>query len=84
VVTQVEFGVIPAEQWLQPSWIDEERASRAREAMVREGVKYGGSVTYVSFSTSFMIAVIKYFLHLKCADTGTCVASIPGSSIDIR
>ncbi|EGN95957.1 glycosyltransferase family 15 protein [Serpula lacrymans var. lacrymans S7.3] len=42
----VEFGLIPAEDWYQPDWIDEDRATKAREDMVRENVIYGGSVPY--------------------------------------
>ncbi|TRM59909.1 glycosyltransferase family 15 protein [Schizophyllum amplum] len=42
----VEFGLIPREDWVQPVWIDEERAAEARRKMVDEGVKYGGDVTY--------------------------------------
>jgi len=40
------YGLIPKEQWVQPDWIDEERATQAREKMVNERVIYGGSVPY--------------------------------------
>ncbi|KAK1221982.1 hypothetical protein PQX77_015199, partial [Marasmius sp. AFHP31] len=43
---RVEFGVIPKEQWNQPSWIDEEKASKARETMKAQKVKYGDNVQY--------------------------------------
>ncbi|KAH9946025.1 glycosyltransferase family 15 protein [Epithele typhae] len=43
---KVEFGLIPKEQWTQPSWIDEARASAARKDMVDHNVIYGGSVPY--------------------------------------
>ncbi|GBE81998.1 glycosyltransferase family 15 protein [Sparassis latifolia] len=43
---KVEFGLIPSDHWVQPSWIDEERASAARDEMVKNQVIYGGSVTY--------------------------------------
>ncbi|KAG1810446.1 nucleotide-diphospho-sugar transferase [Suillus plorans] len=31
----VEFGLIPSDHWHQPSWIDEERASKSRDDMIR-------------------------------------------------
>ncbi|KIK96800.1 glycosyltransferase family 15 protein [Paxillus rubicundulus Ve08.2h10] len=42
----VEFGLIPQDHWVQPSSIDETRASAAREDMVKNNVIYGGSVPY--------------------------------------
>ncbi|KAI0668151.1 nucleotide-diphospho-sugar transferase [Trametes maxima] len=42
----VSFGLIPSEDWYQPSWIDEEKASANRAQMVAENVIYGGSVSY--------------------------------------
>ncbi|KAI0776053.1 glycosyltransferase family 15 protein [Trametes elegans] len=42
----VSFGLIPAENWFQPDWIDEEKASAGRAQMVAENVVYGGSVSY--------------------------------------
>jgi alpha 1,2-mannosyltransferase len=39
---KVEFGLIPHDHWYQPSWIDEERAKKAREDMVNNNVIYGG------------------------------------------
>ncbi|KAF8590598.1 glycosyltransferase family 15 protein [Ramaria rubella] len=40
------YGLISKDQWLQPEWIDEERATKAREKMVADRVIYGGSVPY--------------------------------------
>ncbi|KAL1744191.1 glycosyltransferase family 15 protein [Schizophyllum fasciatum] len=40
--SSVEFGLIPRADWVQPDWIDEERAAAAREKMAEDGVKYGG------------------------------------------
>jgi len=40
------YGLIPKDQWVQPDWIDEDRASKAREKMVNDRVIYGGSVPY--------------------------------------
>ncbi|KAG1715703.1 hypothetical protein ID866_1466 [Astraeus odoratus] len=42
----VEFGLIPSEHWNQPDWIDEARATAAREDMMKNNVIYGGSVPY--------------------------------------
>ncbi|KAG2137867.1 glycosyltransferase family 15 protein [Suillus bovinus] len=42
----VEFGLIPPDHWHQPSWIDEDQASKSRDDMVRGNVIYGGSVSY--------------------------------------
>ncbi|THU89999.1 glycosyl transferase [Dendrothele bispora CBS 962.96] len=44
--SHIDFGVIPREHWYQPQWIDEEKASKARERMKMENVKYGDSVPY--------------------------------------
>lgn len=41
----VEYGVIPREDWVQPDWIDEEKASASRQKMQEEGVLYGDSVS---------------------------------------
>lgn len=42
----VSFGLIPRENWVQPDWIDEGRAAEGRTRLVRQGVIYGGSVSY--------------------------------------
>ncbi|KAF8894629.1 glycosyltransferase family 15 protein [Infundibulicybe gibba] len=42
----VEFGLIPADNWHQPSWIDEANATASREEMMRNNVIYGGNVPY--------------------------------------
>jgi alpha 1,2-mannosyltransferase len=41
--TTVQFGVIPSDHWHQPSWVDEDRASKSRDEMVRNNVIYGGT-----------------------------------------
>ncbi|KAI0367098.1 glycosyltransferase family 15 protein [Pilatotrama ljubarskyi] len=38
----VSFGRIPSEDWYQPKWIDEEKASAGRAQMEADGVVYGG------------------------------------------
>ena len=42
--SKVEFGLIPKEHWNQPDWIDEGKASKAREAMAKANVIYGGKL----------------------------------------
>ena len=42
----MHFGKIPREHWFQPGWIDEARASAARQKMVDDNIIYGGSVSY--------------------------------------
>ncbi|CAK5277907.1 unnamed protein product [Mycena citricolor] len=42
---RVEFGLVPPEDWYQPSWIDENKASAVRERM-KNTVLYGDSVSY--------------------------------------
>lgn len=39
---KIEFGLIPADMWQQPDWIDEGKATKSREAMVSNKVIYGG------------------------------------------
>ncbi|KAF9475371.1 glycosyltransferase family 15 protein [Pholiota conissans] len=46
VSSKVEFGLIPREHWYQPDWIDEKRASQARDRMQSENIVYGGSLSY--------------------------------------
>ena len=43
---EIKFGQIPHEHWFQPDWIDEEKATASRNAMVEQGTIYGGSVPY--------------------------------------
>jgi len=45
ISTKAEYGVIPHDHWFQPEWIDEERATAERTAMVKEKVIYGGNYT---------------------------------------
>ncbi|KAJ7752429.1 glycosyltransferase family 15 protein [Mycena maculata] len=42
----VSYGLVPKEHWVQPDWIDEDRATKGREQLVSENVIYGGSVSY--------------------------------------
>jgi len=39
---KVQFGLVPNDHWVQPAWIDETKASAAREQMIKDNVIYGG------------------------------------------
>ena len=39
---KVQFGLIPNDHWVQPAWIDESKATAAREDMIKNNVIYGG------------------------------------------
>jgi hypothetical protein len=39
---KMEFGLIPSEHWNQPDWIDEEKATAAREDMMSQNIIYAG------------------------------------------
>ncbi|KAJ6530310.1 glycosyltransferase family 15 protein [Mycena capillaripes] len=42
----VSYGVVPRDHWVQPDWIDEDKATKGRDKLVSENVIYGGSVSY--------------------------------------
>lgn len=42
----VQFGLIPDDNWFQPEWIDEEKATKSRERMTLHNVIYASSVPY--------------------------------------
>ncbi|KJA27199.1 glycosyltransferase family 15 protein [Hypholoma sublateritium FD-334 SS-4] len=44
--SQVQYGLIPKEHWVQPDHIDEAKATESRNQMVKDNVIYGGSVPY--------------------------------------
>ena len=50
----VTFGLIPQEHWYQPDWIDEAKATQAREKMVKNKVIYGGACS--NFATRMPVA----------------------------
>lgn len=52
---KVEFGLIPHDDWFQPSWINETKATEARNDMMKNQVIYGGKST--SFSPLFIVPV---------------------------
>lgn len=39
---KVDFGLIPHDNWYQPSWINETQATESRNEMVKNQVIYGG------------------------------------------
>lgn len=45
---KMEFGIIPKQHWVQPAWVDEDKAKKSRDKLSSEGVMYGGSLSYVS------------------------------------
>ncbi|KAH9856986.1 glycosyltransferase family 15 protein [Lenzites betulinus] len=71
--SKIEFGLIPKEDWIQPTWIDEERATAARKDMVQNNVIYGGSVPYRNmcrFNSGFfyrheLLAKYKYYWRVE-------------------
>ncbi|KAJ1958847.1 hypothetical protein GGI12_004641, partial [Dipsacomyces acuminosporus] len=44
--SNVTFALIPRDHWSIPDFIDEDRASKAREQMAANNVIYGGSLSY--------------------------------------
>jgi alpha 1,2-mannosyltransferase len=76
----VEFGLIPPAHWHQPDWIDEEKASAARETMANNNVIYGGSLPYRNmcrFNSGFffrheLLAKYKYYWRVEPDVTFFC------------
>jgi hypothetical protein len=89
--SKVEFGLVPAEHWNQPHWINETKASLARQRLLKNGVAYGGEfvMLIVKLSESFIIDIAQgafrasFFFDLDpifgysyiIEDIGTCVDS---------
>jgi hypothetical protein len=86
----VEFGLIPNDNWVQPSWIDEANATAARADMEKNNVIYGGET---SFSCKYIhLLKVVYIIrqrsvcspnirssislsHFVFVDIGICAAS---------
>ena len=51
---EVQFGLIPNDHWVQPNWINETKASAAREKMIKDNVIYGG-MSQASLSTFYLV-----------------------------
>ena len=83
----VEFGLIPHDDWFQPEWIDEDRATKARDDMVKNQVIYGGTchsriprrlfITLSPFQAACReFAFLRFRTALICRiATGICVVS---------
>ena len=39
----ITFALIPPQHWYQPDWVDEDKASRSRDAMVEQDIIYAGA-----------------------------------------
>lgn len=55
---KVTFGLVPAEHWSYPPWIDQSLAAEKRKELARKKVFYGGSESY-----RFMCRYFSGFLH---------------------
>ena len=53
----VHFGLIPHDHWYQPDWIDEEKATAARDEMVKNQVIYGGTSRRLSSRVALLTQV---------------------------
>jgi hypothetical protein len=59
----VQFGLIPRDHWYQPDWIDEKKATAAREDMIKNQVIYGGM--YFAIFTGMSPLIL--FLNIQVA-----------------
>jgi alpha 1,2-mannosyltransferase len=68
----VSFGLIPRETWVQPPWIDEERARKGRDILIKEGVIYGGKFTIDQIVFSFLPLKLQavFRAYLRAAHSG--------------
>lgn len=41
-----DLGLVPTDHWVEPSWIDEEKAAASRAVLEEKQVLYAGSVSY--------------------------------------
>ena len=85
----VQFGHITDDHWIQPSWINETKASAARDSMAKNGVIYGGilstlipcmSVNACNHNREPSVRAIPVKVEIACSrfpDIGICVASTP-------
>jgi hypothetical protein len=89
--SNVQFGLIPRDHWYQPDWIDETKATAAREDMIKNQVIYGGMyfAVYIGISppilvlniqvacrTSISIDYISASISRTSEGIGTCAVSI--------
>ena len=85
----VQFGLISEEHWKQPSWINETKASAARDSMAKNGVIYGGILSYLiqrmpvdtwNYNREPSVRVSPIKVEMVCStipDIGICVVSTP-------
>ncbi|KZS97114.1 glycosyltransferase family 15 protein [Sistotremastrum niveocremeum HHB9708] len=78
--SEISYGLIPREHWVQPSFIDENRAARARATMVAKNIFHGESVSYRNmcrFNAGFfykhpLLAQYKYYWRVEPYVTYFC------------
>ncbi|KZT42076.1 glycosyltransferase family 15 protein [Sistotremastrum suecicum HHB10207 ss-3] len=71
--SKTSYGLIPKEHWVQPEWIDEPKAAKARQKMLENKVIYGGSVPYRNmcrFNSGFffkheLLKDVKYYWRVE-------------------
>jgi len=76
----IEFGLIPAEHWFQPDWIDEDLAAAGRRKMEAQRIIYAGSVPYRNmcrFNSGFffqheLLQKYKYYWRVEPEVTYFC------------
>lgn len=53
----VSFGQIPRDDWVQPDWIDEEKARAGRDSLIKQNIVYGGeSLLWEYFACSLTVS----------------------------
>nr|GAT60414.1 glycosyltransferase family 15 protein [Mycena chlorophos] len=55
VSTSTEFGLVPPEHWNQPSWINEDKASKARDKMGAKHVPFGSCERLIQEYVPFLL-----------------------------
>jgi len=71
--SKTSYGLIPRDNWYQPNWIDEDKAKKARDDMIKNNVIYGGSVPYRNmcrFNSGFffrheLLKDLKYYWRVE-------------------
>ncbi|KII88494.1 glycosyltransferase family 15 protein [Plicaturopsis crispa FD-325 SS-3] len=69
----ISFGLVPKDHWVQPDWIDEEKASAGRFKMMMQRIIYAGSVSYRNmcrFNSGFfyrheLLAPYRYYWRVE-------------------
>ncbi|KAF8828151.1 hypothetical protein HHX47_DHR4000680 [Lentinula edodes] len=75
----VYFGLIPKEHWVQPAWIDEDKAEESRKRLKGQNIIYGGAHLYpdtiLATKTILNIWQIAHPIEI-------CAASTLGPNVD--